>query len=1009
EVLEAVLDMLSGRYPSDEFSELRPRIVWDRVAGVLSGRSGAQRLAVTNAGTIPDRGLFGVFLPDGTRVGELDEEMVYESRPGETFLLGASSWRIEDITFDRVVVTPAPGQPGKMPFWHGDGPGRPIELGKALGAFIRETRMDPSTERLVADFHLDDLAATNLLGYLADQAEATGVVPDDRTIVLERFRDEIGDWRVCIHTPFGAQVHAPWAMALRARLEQQWGVDPEMIWSDDGIVLRLPETMDDVDSDVLVFDPDEIERLVVDQLGKSAMFASRFRECAGRALLLPRRRPGQRTPLWQQRQRAADLLTVASKYPGFPLLLETTRECLNDVFDLPALRSIMADIARREIKLVSIETDHASPFAQSLLFSWIAIYMYEGDAPLAERRAAALSLDRDLLRDLLGAEELRELIDADVLAELELALARIGDRFVPRDPDELHDLLRIVGPLTLAEIATRAPGTDLDSWLGDLRAQSRVIEVSLGGSSRFAVAEDAGRLRDALGVAIPVGLPAAFTDPVDRPLDELVARYARTHGPFRSVQAAEELAVDPSRVSESLRRLLDARRIVEGEFRPDGVHREFCDVEVLAQLRRRSLAALRAEIEPTDTAAIARMLPGWQGVGSQRRGEDGILDVVSVLAGAPIPASILERDVLASRIDGYRVGDLDAVCASGEVVWVGAGPIGSRDGRVCLAFRDTAAALLPIADEIPDDPHHRAILQVLSERGATFWPELTQAVAQAELLYDDETVSAALWDLVWAGVVTNDSFGAVRAYVAARTRSAGRSRRSRRGVLRRGGPASSVGRWSLVAPLMQPECSATERSHAKAMQLLERYGVLTRQAALGEGTTGGFAGVYPVLKMLEDQGTVRRGYFVSGLGAAQFALPGAVDRLRSARAEDDTQQEPERLILAAADPAQTYGATLRWPSSKGRPSRSAGAYVLLRNGLPVLFVEKGGRSLITFANTDVGPDDVALLKTIVGRHGGRKMEIVNVDGEPVTGSPVADVLRAAGFRDAYRGLRFDAE
>ncbi len=1000
DVLESVLDLLSGKYPSNEFAELRPRIVWDRVSGMVRARSGAQRLAVTNAGTIPDRGLFGVFLPDGTRVGELDEEMVYESRPGETFLLGASTWRIEDITFERVVVTPAPGRPGKMPFWHGDGPGRPLELGEAVGAFVRETRADPSIERLRSEHGLDELAARNVVQYLDDQADATGVVPDDRTIVVERFRDEIGDWRVCVLTPFGAQVHAPWAMALRSRLSDRWGDDPEMIWSDDGIVLRLPEAVDELDVDTLVFDSSAIEEAVVAQLPSSAMFAARFRECAGRALLLPRRRPDQRTPLWQQRQRAADLLSVAAKYPTFPMLLEATRECLNDVFDLAALRRIMTGIARRDIRVVPVETQHASPFAQSLLFSWIAVYMYEGDAPLAERRAAALALDRDLLRDLLGAEELRELIAPGVLADLELELQRIDDRFAPRDADEIHDLLRIVGPLSRAEIGVRAP--DYDRWLDALVRERRVIEVNIAGETRLAVAEDAGRLRDALGVALPVGLPAALTASIERPLDSLVERYARTHGPFVADEVSAHFALPIDRVEPVLEALAEQGRIVQGEFRPGGVSREWCDVDVLRQLRRRSLAALRQEIEPVEQVAVALMLPGWQGVGSARRGADGVVDAVSVLQGAPIAASILDRDVLAMRVRDYNPSDLDALCTSGEIVWCGAGAIGSRDGRVCLAFRDDAADLFPPVIEPVEGAHHDAIRKALDRLGACFWTDLVEAVADADLPYDDETVLAALWDLVWSGEVTNDSLLPVRALAEAGRRPASRGRR-RAPSLRRAGPAAGAGRWSLVDSLRRPDRSPTERAHARALQLLERYGVLTREAALGEGAAGGFAGVYPVLKALEERGSVRRGYFVAGLGAAQFAIAGAVDRLRAQELDGE-----ERLLLATADPAQPYGAALRWPPSAGRPSRSAGAHLVLRGGVPVLFVERGGRSLATFEGVEADSADIAMLTEIPRRTGARSMEIRTVDGEPVADSPLAEFLAEHGFRPAYRGLRLNS-
>ncbi|MGI8662265.1 MAG: DEAD/DEAH box helicase, partial [Acidimicrobiales bacterium] len=803
EVLHSVLDLLAGRYPSDEFAELRPRIVWDRVGETIRGRGGAQRLAVTSGGTIPDRGLFGVFLPDGARVGELDEEMVYESRPGETFLLGASTWRIEDITHERVVVTPAPGMPGKMPFWHGDGPGRPLELGRAVGELVRTVRAqgaEASMTWLRAEAGLDARAATNLVQYLDDQAEATGAVPDDRTIVIERFRDEIGDWRVCVLSPFGARVHAPWAMALQSRLGDRWGADVEVLWSDDGIVLRLPEAADELPLDDLLIDPDDIDDLVLDVLPGTALFASRFRECAARALLLPRRRPDRRTPLWQQRQRAADLLTVAAKHPQFPILLETTRECINDVFDLPALREVLARLRSREIRAVPVETRTASPMASSLLFAWIAVYMYEGDAPLAERRAAALSLDRDLLRDLLGAEELRELLDPGVLADIELELQRLVEGRRARDADEVHDLLRTLGPLSIDEVSVRTvDGLNIPDIAEKLVAERRAMLVAVGASQRLAAVEDAARLRDALGVALPMGLPAVFTDPVERPLVELVARFARTHGPFTTAQVAHALGVPTGRARPALELLEAEGRVVLGEFRPSGVEREWCDDDVLRQLRRRSLASLRHEVEPVDAAALARFLPQWQGVGSKRRGVDGLVEALGILAGAALPASVLEPDILSARVEDYRGADLDALCTAGDVVWVGAGALGSSDGRIRLVFRDQAHLLIPVAEDSPEgDARHDAILAGLAERGASFWTDLVASCRSADAAYGEADVLVALWDLVWAGLVTNDSLAPVRALVAGGAGRRGAAPRSptrrspRPGRISRSGPPAGV-------------------------------------------------------------------------------------------------------------------------------------------------------------------------------------------------------------------------
>jgi ATP-dependent Lhr-like helicase len=1039
ELFLAVVELLAGGYPSTDFSELRPRLVWDRAANTVRGREGAQRLAVTNAGTIPDRGLYGVFLPGegggtGTRVGELDEEMVYESRPGETFVLGASTWRIEEITRDRVIVSPAPGEPGKMPFWHGDRPGRPMELGQAVGAF---TRLALESGVLPEAAGLDDLAARNLLGYLRDQQEATGAVPDDRTIVVERFRDEIGDWRVCILTPFGARVHAPWALALQARLAQRAGEEDgssvgaggQVLWGDDGIAIRLSEASDRFDpADVLV-EPEEVDELVTAALPGTALFAGVFRECAARALLLPRRRPGGRTPLWQQRQRASDLLAVAARHPTFPIVLEATRECLSDHFDLPGLRRVLGDVSSRRIRVVPVETAGPSPFAQSLVFSWVAAYMYEGDAPLAERRAAALTLDRDLLRDLLGAEELRELIDPAALAALERELQRLpvlgeedtdeaaaGGLRLARSPDQVHDLLRILGDLSAADVAARSASADSGEWLGQLVAERRAIAVRVADEDRFAAAEDAARLRDALGVALPAGLPAAFTDPVARPLEDLVARYARTHGPFGPDEAAGRFGTTRERIAGALAALVAEGRLVTGEFRPGGTAREWVDVEVLRRLRRRSLAALRREVEPVAAGTLGRFLPAWQGIGVRRRGADALLDAIGPLQGAPIPASILEASVLPARVEGYRPADLDLLCAAGEVVWRGAGGIGSADGRVMLALRDAAPLVLGPGDrdgEVPSGPVHDAIRVRLAQRGASFYPDLVDAAGTA----DEAVVVPALWDLVWAGEVTNDTLAPLRAALGGGVGGArgprgggggGRRPRPRPGRLSRVGPPSAAGRWSLVAPLLEPAPSPTEAAHARALQLLDRHGVLTREAVLAEGTPGGFAGVYTMLRAMEESGAVRRGYFVAGLGGAQFALPGAVERLRSYRStEDGWRESPQTpaLLLAAADPAQPFGAALPWPETPhGRPSRSAGAHVLLCDGEPVAYLERGGKSLLTFPSTAHQPQWVDELVAAVKDGRLRGLELIRIDGGPARQSPLVPQLRQAGFTDSYRGL-----
>jgi ATP-dependent helicase Lhr and Lhr-like helicase len=1035
--LDGVLDMLSGRYPSDEFAELRPRLTWDRVEDVLRGRPGAQRLAVTSGGTIPDRGLYGVFLAGaeegsggragGRRVGELDEEMVYETRPGETIVLGSSTWRIEDITRDQVLVTPAPGQPGKLPFWHGDALGRPVEVGRAVGAFLREVATSKDHTALQDTYGLDELAAANLAAYLDEQREATGVVPSDRTIVIERFRDEIGDWRVVVHSPFGGRVHAPWALAIEARARERLGLEVQTMYADDGIVVRIPEADEALPAETVLVDAADVEDLVVGELSGSALFASRFRECAARALLLPRRRPGGRTPLWQQRQKAADLLQVAGRYGSFPILLETYREVLRDVFDLPALLEVLTAIASREIHVVQVETPVASPFASSLLFDYVAGYMYEGDAPLAERRASALTLDRELLAELLGSDELRELIDPDALDELELELQRMADGRLARNIDEVHDLLREIGDLRTDEVAARSTvsASDVARLLAALGEARRAFAVRIAGEERWVAAEDAARFRDGLGVPPPTGLPEVFLQPVDRPLIDLVARYARTHGPFHSEDVATRLGLPRDAVELALAQLEADRRLVTGAFRPAGrsytsgltasVAREWCDAEVLRRIRRRSLAALRREVEPVEPEALARFMPAWQGVSSRPSGVgsvDRTFEVVEQLQGAPIPASVLERDVLPARIPGYTPAWLDELSAAGEIVWVGRGPLGSDDGRIGLYLRDQAPLLAPLPPDKPQEEvwwtdAHAALLSYLEGRGASFWPALAGAAADGGAP-DDASALEALWDLVWAGVVTNDTLAPVRALVGGgvgRARGARRGRRAPR-ALARSGPPRAVGRWSLVAELLGP-VSPTERGAALAAQLLDRYGVVTRQVAVVEDVRGGFSGVYPVLKAMEESGRARRGYFVEGMGGAQFAVPGAIDRLRAVREQDTDEAAP--LVLAATDPANPYGGVLSWPEPSGAhrhaPKRAAGAHVVVVGGQLILYAEKGGRSLVTFT-----PDEDALaaaagaLAELVTSGRLRQLQLQRIDAEDIGTQPVVALLREAGFLDHPRGL-----
>ncbi|WP_242360997.1 DEAD/DEAH box helicase [Anaeromyxobacter sp. SG17] len=1027
-VYEGVLDMLSGRYPSEEFAELRPRVTWDRVRGKLRAREGARRVAVVNGGTIPDRGLYGVYLAGGkqghTRVGELDEEMVFESRVGETFLLGASTWRIEEITHDRVLVSPAPGEQGKMPFWHGDSAGRPLELGRRIGRLVRalrETPREAARARLVRAHDLDARAADNLLRFLDDQAQATGAVPDDRTLLVERCRDELGDWRVCVLAPLGSPVLAPWAMAATVRARERLGADVETLWTNDGFAVRLPGSDEPPDVSFLLPDPEEVEDLVVGQLGATALFAAKFREAAGRALLLPKRRPGQRAPLWQQRKRAADLLAVASRYGAFPLLLEAYRECLRDVFDLPALEGVLRDVRARRVRVVTADTRVPSPFAASLLFGFVASFIYDGDAPLAERRAQALTIDQAQLRELLGEAELRELLDADALVALEAQLQHLAPAARARSVDGVADLLLRLGDLSREEIARRSATPEVAAGAERLVAERRAIPLRIAGEERLVAVEDAARYRDALGVPLPPGVPEALLGPVADALEGLAARHARRHAPFTTGELAARFGIPRPAAEGALRRLLERGRLLEGAFRPHGAEREWCDPEVLRGLRRRSLARLREEIEPVEPRAFARMLLGWHGIPRKGRGLDAVLDAVERLQGAPLPASLLETEILPARVDGYLRGDVDALAAAGEVLWVGLEPIGEHDGRIALYLADAFPRLLPTtrpAAEAPQGERGARILEHLARRGASFFAELHAAAGGG---YEQQTVDA-LWDLVWRGLVTNDTFQVLRAYAepAAARRERGRvvARAPAAFRSRRAAPPAAGGRWTLVAArreLAGGIPTATEWSAATAQQLLVRYGLVTRGAAAAESLPGGFSAVYDVLRHLEESGRIRRGYFVGGVGAMQFAQPGVLDLLRSLREPAET---PEVVTLAATDPANPYGALLDWPAVQGapegkRPARAVGAYVVLVDGELAAYVARGARQLFAWLpefepeRSHAGAAIAAALTELVrALHGKAEAAlVVEIDGGPAAAHPLAGYLQAAGFVPTAAGLQ----
>ena len=1024
-VYDGVLDMLAGRYPSDEFAELRPRITWDRQRNWITPRQGVKKIAILNGGTIPDRGLYGVFLAGSAsgkpiRVGELDEEMVFEQRTGDTFILGASTWRVEEITHDRVLVSPAPGEPGKMPFWHGDQAGRPLEFGRRIGALVRTLREMPRSvaiSTLTSEHDLDPLAAENVMRYLADQELASGQVPDDRNIVVERVRDELGDWRMCCLTPFGSKVHAPWAMAVTARIKANGGPDVETMWSEDGFVLRFPESDEAPSVDHLLLEPEEAAELVLRQLGSTALFAAKFRESASRALLLPRRRADGRTPLWQQRKRAYDLLAVASRYAEFPILLEAYRECLRDVFDMPALMEILRSVGNRTLRVHTVDTRTPSPFAAALLFSYVANYIYDGDAPLAERRAQALSIDQDQLRELMGDADLRELLDLGAIEETEEQLQCLAETYKARTMDGVHDLLLKLGDLRRDELLARCTAPSVAITVERLRKSLRVLEVSVAGEKRLIAVEDAGRYRDAVGVPLPPGLPTAFQAAVADALLDLVRRFGRTHGPFTTSEVSKRFGIPNESAEAVLNRLVGMGRVVEGGFRPGGTHREWCDHEVLRAIRRKSLARLRKEIEPVEQATLARLFTRWQGVTQPRRGLDALLDVIENLQGAPIPASMLEREVLPARIMGYKPADLDTLIAAGEVVWCGLEAIGEKDGRVALYLAENLPMLWPVGRSTEGEPGPTAereakIVEYLRIHGASFFQELHDGTGGG---YPGESLDS-IWNLVWRGLLRNDALQALRAYTertSSNTRNAKPQRRVHQQVgfrSRRTTPPTAQGRWTLNGVAFDAARSGTEWSHAIAQQLLARYGVVFRETAHAEGLPGGFSAIYDVMKALEESGRVRRGYFAADLGATQFAMPAAVDLLRSLRARMDGDKS-EMLMLAATDPANPYGALLKWPAggdSGSSLTRSVGARVILCDGALLAYLRRGNPNVQVFLPEEEparGQAAKTLAEFLVDRsqmEGG--MMLTGINGTAVGEHWMARTLLDAGFVAAPMGF-----
>jgi len=1028
---ESVLDMLSGRCASDELADLRPRLTWDRLAGKLTTREGARRVAVINGGTIPDRGLYGVFLTGatkGARVGELDEEMVFESRTGDTIILGATTWRIDEISHNRVSVSPAPGEPGKMPFWKGDVPGRPAEFGEKIGRLARQLLALPravATSQLIDEHSLDENAAENLLRYLEEQRAATQYVPSDHDIVIEVVRDELGDRRICVLTPFGNRVHAPWCMAVDAKIRSERGWEVESVWSDDGFVIRLPGNEEPIESSLLLPSAAELKDLVLRELGSTSLFAAKFREASARALLLPKRRAGQRAPLWQTRKRAADLLAVASRYPSFPILLESYRECVRDTFDLASTANILAKIGRGEIRVTMLESPKPSPFAASLLFSYVANYIYDGDAPLAERRAQALSIDQSQLEELLGDTDLRELLDPVAIEEVQSRLQMLDQEYHARHEDGIHDMLLRLGDLTAEEIAARTSEADVERGLARLTAARRLLRVRVAGETRYIPVEYAARYRDAFGIPLPPGLAEAFLRPTDDPLQEITRRYARTHGPFPALELATRYALEPAAVEPALRSLHARGKLLEGEFLPKGSHHEWCDPENLQQIRRKSLANLRREIEPVEQKTLSRLLTRWQGVYVPRKGLDALLDAIEVLQGTALLASDLEREILPVRVAGFEPNDLDALMAAGEVVWTGMEQVGDRDGRIGLYLTEALPLLVPPAAIAPDrGPLSERAAQIaafLEQNGASFFPEISAACGGG---FPGEVLDA-LWELVWRGEITNDTFHTVRRRLYPPDRKnerkdgpPGSPEFLRRLRTRKSGDGIRGGRWSLLRSRKSAVVSATEWSANTAQQLLTRYGIVTRETAIAENIPGGYNTIYPALRTMEESGLIRRGMFVAGLGAAQFAMPSAVDMLRSLRNEPT---EPESIVLAASDTANPYGSVLPWTKISDEEEKSAphamarvsGASVVLVNGQLAAFLRRKNPAIKVFlpeAEPERSHFAAKLARQLgelaVKRQQGRRsgLLIAKINEIPARQHALASFLEEAGFSDSAGGF-----
>ena len=1021
---DEVLEMLSGKYPSDVAAELEPRITWDRVNDRLTGSRAARMTAVISGGTIPDRGLYTVNLPDRTRLGELDEEFVHESRMGDVFQLGSSTWRIAAIEHDRVVVTPAPGTPARMPFWHGEYMARSLMLSHRVGALRRELSEAPNEERLESEYGCDAATASSLVKYIASQRAATGIVPDDRNIVVEQFRDETGAVRIVIHAAYGGRITAPWGMALAQRVREAINdTDLQVQTTDDGIMLRLPDLgMTTPLQSLLGLSGAEAEQLVLEEVGSTSLFGARFRMNAARALLLPRGNPRRRMPLWLQRLKSLDLLQVVRQFPSFPILVETYREVLQDAFDMEGLRQVLAEIAAGNIRIHTVHTDVPSPFAASLQFGFVMDWLYGDDTPRAEQRAALLSIDRSLLDEVMGGEGsddiTREAIEQTLAERRGTAIGRRA-----RTEDELAHFLDRAGDLTTEELQARIASEE-EGRRGDpfskLLESGRTIAIQLGsevsrnwrliltetfpryvaafGTEQLATVKAGRHLTEQRAEAVipEVLRNAVINASVAR--REILARFLTQSGPVTVGEVHNRYGWEPQWIESRLAEWERTGKLIRGKFRKEIRDLEWCSRRVVEIGRRRALAALRKQIEAVELPQFEAFMQRWQHLDERDRLDplSGAETAIRQLYGIARPPAAWDRDYLRARIKGYDPTSLSRFAASGEPVWAGEGAYDPETGAIPLARvrffeRGTGTLWLRQSEESVLSENAETVRAAIAEEGASFIGDI-QSITGLTML----AVREAIRELVAWGLVTNDTVEAMREvarwkpmlprtgndptswlpadYQPSPNRRYTRTRPNLRRLPRwrrpdkPGAPVSGwTGRWSLVRrrSTMGPDLPEEEQAERVARQWLARYGIVSRDWWRRERPPVSWRSIYRELKRLEFRGEVRRGYFVKGLGGAQFALPDAVEWLRAVAGEDSTQAG--FVVMAGSDPANVYNLPLelieRDPLSRPRGS---GALLVTRGGRIAIAAEARGRR---FSVADwLSPEEVAAAKIALREH-----------------------------------------